>query len=264
MKLEIVTVTPHLARAWLGKNIDKNRRIRKNRVNFYAEQMTRGLWKVSPQGIVFDEDGFLLDGQHRLEAVIESGVTVEMAVIRGATNEAFDILDAGMNRSLGDRAKLSNEVVAICSILYRTVWGEGGAIAVSDIEYIYGVFENEITELVYGNQAKRRKISTAPVHAAVVLHLKEGNTAALEQYRAMVSIDTTAFKPATTALFKKLISDKVTGSSHDRTMLLMQAYRTLDPKHSGGKIVIIRDEALAVKAMRKRIQDFLDVEIEDE
>jgi hypothetical protein len=77
----------------------------------YANDMANGKWLLSPQGIAFNEEGQLFDGQHRLKAIIRSGVDVEILVLRGFPDKqesmkTMDVLDAGVGRSLADRLKL--------------------------------------------------------------------------------------------------------------------------------------------------------------
>lgn len=75
---EIVSVTPAFAAALLEKNY-ANRPISPKRVEFYADQMKEGKWTLSNTSIAIGEaDGSLYDGQHRLAAVVKSGVTVPM------------------------------------------------------------------------------------------------------------------------------------------------------------------------------------------
>ena len=77
----------------------------------YANDMVNGNWKLSPQGIAFDESGTLFDGQHRLRAVVRAGLSVPMLVLRGFPVEqgkmkTMDVVDCGVLRSLPDRLKL--------------------------------------------------------------------------------------------------------------------------------------------------------------
>lgn len=78
-----VLVTPTLAAALLEGN-SQNRRLRKARVELYARVMTRGQWRVTHQGIAIDRTGRVVDAQHRLHAIIESGVSVWMLMVEGA------------------------------------------------------------------------------------------------------------------------------------------------------------------------------------
>jgi hypothetical protein len=68
--------------------------------------MTAGEWPLTHQAIAFDEQGNILDGQHRLWAIVESGKTIEMVVGRGLAAEVRDFIDQGIPRTVVDVAKL--------------------------------------------------------------------------------------------------------------------------------------------------------------
>lgn len=94
MKLSVMNVTPEMAASWLDKN-GRNRRISRYHVSRIADQIASGKWVLNGQTVSFDEAGRLLDGQHRLSAVVESGISVPMAVAVGVTDpEAFKTYDA--------------------------------------------------------------------------------------------------------------------------------------------------------------------------
>jgi hypothetical protein len=94
-------ITPAIAKAMLCKNA-RNRPITKSLVRRYAEDMRAGRWNTNGQGIIFTPEGDLLDGQHRLEAIVESGVSLEMFVVRGVPVERFETMDSGRARTVGD------------------------------------------------------------------------------------------------------------------------------------------------------------------
>lgn len=102
MQPKLVTVTPELARMWLELNV-RNRPLAKTRVSRYAETMRSGLWR-HPTGetIIFDSDEHLIDGQHRLAAQVESGVTISYWVMFGAKPDDFTVVGQGDKRSTGD------------------------------------------------------------------------------------------------------------------------------------------------------------------
>lgn len=79
-----------------------NRTVRKNRVNNYATQMRRGQWQLTGDPIRISKSGKLLDGQHRLMAIIESDTPVETFVAEGLDDEVFTVLDSGLGRSPSD------------------------------------------------------------------------------------------------------------------------------------------------------------------
>jgi hypothetical protein len=100
IQLVIETITPGLAAEYLKFN-RSNRRLVEHRVAFYQRQMSGGEWKLSGDSIKFDRDN-LIDGQHRLQAVVRSGVTIESVVVRNLGPDVFDCLDTGRSRQAGD------------------------------------------------------------------------------------------------------------------------------------------------------------------
>jgi hypothetical protein len=94
-------ITPPIASEYLKKN-NCNRSLRKSTIVRYARDMASDNWDTTHQGIAFDRKGNLMDGQHRLHAIILSGVTVRMHVTRGVDPRANNGVDQGINRSTID------------------------------------------------------------------------------------------------------------------------------------------------------------------
>lgn len=101
----IEIVTPERAEEWLGKNVH-NRVTRDRVVAAYARDMVAGRWKLTGEAIKFSLKGVLLDGQHRLQAVIRSGQMVPMLVVRGLEGESQEVMDSGAGRTAGDALRL--------------------------------------------------------------------------------------------------------------------------------------------------------------
>lgn len=101
MKTSLTTVSPELANRWLKKNVS-NRRVRKLHVERLAKDMSEGRWKLTGEPITFDENGNLQNGQHRLLAIIESGASLELLVVRGVPADSFDVIDQGSQRTAAD------------------------------------------------------------------------------------------------------------------------------------------------------------------
>lgn len=98
---ELVTITPDMAREFLSHNTD-NRHIRKAAIRTYAEDMENGRWFLTTDAIGFDKNGVLLNGQHRLLACIEAGVSFRSFVDYGLDASAFSAIDNGVSRSASD------------------------------------------------------------------------------------------------------------------------------------------------------------------
>ena len=88
LTVTVETITPELAEQYLGNN-HKHREIRDSKVEKLAAAMTDDNWQLNGKTIVFDKDGVLLNGQHRLTAVILSGKSLTTLVVKGIEKEAI-------------------------------------------------------------------------------------------------------------------------------------------------------------------------------
>lgn len=96
---ERFVVTPKEASYWLTECNPRNRPISTAVVKRYAEDMRAGRWQYTHQGPAFDTEGNLIDGQHRLRAVVASGMSVPMHITWNANAETYAVLDTGWRRS---------------------------------------------------------------------------------------------------------------------------------------------------------------------
>ena len=94
-------ITPDMAAQMLERNT-MNRNISQLNVTRYANDMASGAWEQNGETIKIAEDGTILDGQHRLWAIIESGVTVTMIVVYNVRKEARETVTA-RDKDMGDR-----------------------------------------------------------------------------------------------------------------------------------------------------------------
>lgn len=100
-RIIVVEITPDTARAWLERNIG-NRPASPAVVSRYAKDMSSGQWKMTGDPIRFSRTGKLIDGQHRLSAIIQAGVTIQCVVMQDLADEIFDVLDSGKGRGKSD------------------------------------------------------------------------------------------------------------------------------------------------------------------
>lgn len=79
----VVEVSPEVAQKLLSNN-PENRPIEEDRVREYADKMRRGEWKEKMHGgspLIVMKEGELINGQHRLMAVVKYGKSVCMQVL---------------------------------------------------------------------------------------------------------------------------------------------------------------------------------------
>lgn len=105
---EVCQVTPQVAAHWLSTN-KKNRRVSLSRVNRYAKAIREGEWRIA-QPIMFNCDGSLIDGQHRLRAVMTANRPVEFLVLKGFDpEETFAKIDEVQPRRLAHWLEMRGE-----------------------------------------------------------------------------------------------------------------------------------------------------------
>lgn len=99
--ITVETITPTIAAQMLGTSAG-NRHLRKTAVNRYAREMIAGRWVLNGEAIKFDTAGHLIDGHHRLNAIIASKMSIQLFVIRNVQEGAMLTLDTGVGRSFFD------------------------------------------------------------------------------------------------------------------------------------------------------------------
>lgn len=124
----VSTITPAMASEMLALNIDKNRKLRKDRVSLYADHMRNGQWMLTGEPIIFSE-GQLINGQHRLMACVEAQTPFVSVIVRDVAEDAFTFIDSGLPRSVADLVahsgyKHANELAAASRLVIAYEHGE--------------------------------------------------------------------------------------------------------------------------------------------
>lgn len=127
MQTVTMTVTPGQAKAWLDA-MPIQRRLRAAQVEKIARAIRQGRWKLTANGIAFDRAGVVMDGQHRLSAIIAADRPVSIRVTFGVERSAFLATDSSSSpktvddalRHDGVPAGLSTIAAQMVRMLYRT------------------------------------------------------------------------------------------------------------------------------------------------
>lgn len=106
---KVEMVSPRTAKNWLESQ-GYNRALSKDRVTRYASAIKRQEWRSNGESIKFDANGQLMDGQHRLAAIVEANCPVPLLVVRGIDRAAFSTIDNGQKRSLAQVLKMRGEL----------------------------------------------------------------------------------------------------------------------------------------------------------
>lgn len=115
VNLDVQLVTPEMASGWLSDcAVSYQRNLRNGVAEYYAQEMIRGDWDLTTVlsfGRVQDGLWKLIDGQHRLSAVIKSNTTQPFVIKRVTYKTDDDMADAyartdqGAKRTPADQAK---------------------------------------------------------------------------------------------------------------------------------------------------------------
>jgi hypothetical protein len=109
---------------WLAEPInDQNRTFGRDAARALAAEMSTGYWRENGESIVFDRAGKLIDGQHRLQAVLNSGHEYRVPVITGVAAEVRPTVDTGVKRSAASNLQMAQEenasTLAAAIVLWR-------------------------------------------------------------------------------------------------------------------------------------------------
>ena len=137
IKSSLIKITPEIAKDYL-KNNNHNRPISDHTVTKYSNDMKDGNWHTNGAPIILSNKGQVIDGQHRLSAIVRSGVAIETLLVEGVDPSAFKTVDIGKKRTGAD-------ALATFDKKYR----KDGALLAAAVSIItqftsHGVFKEEL------------------------------------------------------------------------------------------------------------------------
>jgi len=115
------TITPKQAQKYLERNVANNRPINDRHVAILARDIKSGNWVQNGETIKLNEEGDLVDGQHRLVGCVKADMPFTTSVARGVPS--LDDVDRGKPRTLShilSMRQMKNAV--IISVAVRTIW----------------------------------------------------------------------------------------------------------------------------------------------
>lgn len=149
VEAKIETITRAKAMKLLESN-KNNRPLNQTNLKMLIHELQRNNFQITGETIKIADDGTLLDGQHRLQAVVQSNIPLTTLVVTGIRNDAFLYIDTGKMRSASDALALN---------------GIKNAIQMSAVGRFAMVFQKNSTDFRGSN--KRLKLSNADICAFV-------------------------------------------------------------------------------------------------
>lgn len=121
----VVELTPDYAAELLARN-PRNRKI--SRVNYgtVRRAIENGEWVLNGEAIKVAADGNILDGQHRCQAVIDTGITIKTFLIEGLPSDTQVTMDTGKSRALKDALQINGEPnsVGLAAVIRKCIVSE--------------------------------------------------------------------------------------------------------------------------------------------
>ena len=257
MKTELVNVTPALAREWLKRNT-KNRPLRPSHVETLRQAFARGEYVTTHQGIAFDLEDELVDGQHRLQAIslMPDGFSVTMLVTGGLDRDkAFPVIDATQaKRSTSDVLRVDRSVGETANFLARLYSGSFTGITAPFVQPFAEFLQPQIGDLIAFCATSVRTWSSAPVRAAAVLKMKTGDPDYVKLvYSSMVRRDFETMPRSAQSLFKSYMTGNVRAAAAND--IFARCLKVFDPANAKLTKIQINDVGAVVEEVRELLND---------
>ncbi len=248
--MEMVNVTPEQALKWLA-NKTKNRGVRKGWVSMLAHDMIEGKYVVNGQPIIFDKSGQLLDGQHRLMAIVEAKVAIKMLIMRHIDADAFKTIDSGIARKPEDVLGILGENDAkVLAASLRLLWIYRAQKGKSVNEPTVRPTRHDILKTLDKEPEIRASIS----HRRIGIVLGKGSVWVFLHYilSRQDAVSATAFMDylydgtslhrgdPILALREQIIRAKVTNRKLSTNEIVMRAFRAWNLMRKGARVVKIQ------------------------
>lgn len=125
LKVSVEIISPESAKQYLARNFETNRKLSPKNVAKHISSMQKGSWLISTDCIGFDTMGRLINGQHRLTAIVQSGTSQPFIVVRNLPIQSAQILDLGKKRMMDERLCIAGKTISrtLCSVVRNTMTG---------------------------------------------------------------------------------------------------------------------------------------------
>lgn len=244
-------ITPAIASKMLETNTH-NRAIQQRLVNQYARDMKDGNWREHHQGIGFDVNGTLVDGQHRLWAIIEANVSIYLQVTRGIAPEAMAGIDIGKGRTNSDlftldgipRAGRIVPMATMLSYITRKVpWNSLNLPTKQEVRQTYEAYKDALDWASFGELQgfQGRLRSAAPGTSLAMFYQRHPEQA--EQFRQLLTMPVNQGPDSPVLATRMMLERWPRDMSHRRQELLEHMLSGCYSFLMGRKIKIIRPSA---------------------
>lgn len=234
-RVRLVTMTPEWAKRLL-KNNEGNRKWRPSHSRFIGEEISNGRGELTTDAIGIRTNGHIGNGRHRLEAIVESGISMEVILLEGITDAAFKVIDTGIKRSISDALGISPKLAADCVLIHALLnptqqQKRASVSTVTDIAQWWSPTHQRLIDIA---QANPKGLSNAAFRIGAGLRLESQTDAALgehivQQWKALLSLDVGGLNRSVGVLYNRFNKTPGHAAWADRLMACALAWRCFDP-----------------------------------
>ncbi len=240
MDTQVVLVTPELAEQYLLAHV-KNRPLRRKHVDDIAAAITRGEWIPSHLGVAFDTRGHLIDGRHRLHAIIKAGIPVALNVSFNCAPESYKIIDTNLRRQMSDIIGRSTAYAASLRLFHQldTNSWSGHNITATQIEET-SVWAAPLLDRVFdASNSMRRGLTSAATIVGVAIRaaISSDPDEVCKAYRDYVLMNFDEMAPAVQTLIRQITAKKISSREAGK-VVLVKSFRAFDPAREVSSITV--------------------------
>lgn len=256
METKIEIISPQIARTYLLSSPLFQRKVRSNWVDSLCKMINEGSFLLTHQGIAFDVSGNLIDGQHRLMAIIQADKSVKMNVTYNVSDQAWHGTDQGIVRRVQEFTTLSKRIGETCRFIAKLLYHEGRPSAALLEKLGSSRYGQKIDEIYQFAPSARKYYSQAPMLAMAGLRAYiDGGDYAKIQYRALVLQDYDSMSANSKALCRQVNSSLAKPAGPD---VIARAFKVFDiNRKDQTRISITDDEMKAIMAEIRYIAEHL-------
>lgn len=257
MKTSVVLLTPAFASMLLQNNTN-NRKVRPTWVDDLAGIIERGEWVTTHQGIAISNKNNVLDGQHRLLAIVKSNIAVDVLLSTECDESTFVAIDRGVTRSISDVTHHSKRTAEVLSAFHKFAYASRKP-SPQQIIAIYNKIGAEVDHMNAYAPSAKKSFTSAGVRCAVAMLYKAGEHNALEVYRKLTLSEFDGLPPVMQTFVKQAIENRLApvalglGGAGSQFHVFVKSLFCFDPKNNDRKIISV-DEAMKQDAKQALIK----------
>jgi len=255
----VFVITPSIAREILTRVWDGQRKVRRQHVQELTRMIRNGQFELTHQGLLFDAEGWLHDGQHRLSACVMSGVSIRIQCSVTNNADVYKVLDQGARRTVSDLYGVSPESSAICRFIVSMLNKINKSLAPVEYEWVWNSDIHRLAEelLAYAPK-KQRGLSSAMIRScAVMTAMIEGDSEyAFRFYKNMNNLDFNALPPIGLSLMKRYSNGNlVTNQSYNKRIQTTSTFmHVFSSKNANRKLAFPRADKLDEVFQNARVE----------